>query len=676
MASHEMTQSFLENDWSRAAISLTIPHPQGTSNVMEELDTDDSALPIASAKEPANPEMASVKRVLTLLDKTAKSSRTYGTTNPVAQKFFQQLFEGLTTHLATYSKLAFLVQRSELYFNGEVVYRSEQDSSNESVAFKLYADGIRELAFLEGLAAEDLSFLLDSLWDSLDPEESDDDIVTRLWSKNLSTITLVTAEEIAKASTSEDVYSQPAAAGGEDVFSLPTAGMMEAPETSLRELLDREQARARKGGGTGFDGGGGSEAGDGGTSVGEGTGAGSETGDGTGGGTGRGTGGGAGRQASRFQSGHVGYEVSGEELASLAKEVEAERVRDNITYLLDMLTAILASEKSPAILTKLFDLWGNILDSLTAQGKWLVLDSVLGLLQTSSEVRPDLGDDHKKQLAALLDNLGRPERMKMIETYLNKIPDSSTEGLPTVLLSMAPAAVPGLCALLANLEAPTHQAIVADALVTLAKDQPDHVLRGLSDRRPRYVKNLLAILLKWNNPRFADSVEKLVRYPDVQVRKDVVRAIGIFRPNGNGMKLVGFLSDTEESIRFAALKLLMTGQYKTPYSVWSSLVTAEAFMDRSLSEKRAVFQAMRITSQDEVIPFFESLITERSWTNRKKKEELAALAAEALGKLATPAALAVLDLGQKKSGATVRQACTAALAQAQRQQHLKQAASQ
>jgi HEAT repeat protein len=341
-----------------------------------------------------------------------------------------------------------------------------------------------------------------------------------------------------------------------------------------------------------------------------------------------------------------------------------------------MLTAILASEKSPAILTKLFDLWGNILDSLTAQGKWLVLDSVLGLLQTTTEVRPDLGDDHKKQLAALLDNLGRPERMKMIETYLNKIPDSSTEGLPTVLLSMAPAAVPALCALLANLETPTHQAIVSDALVTLAKDQPDHVLRGLSDRRPRYVKNLLAIILKWNNPRFADSVEKLVRHPDVQVRKDVVRAIGIFRPNGNGMKLVGFLTDTEESIRFAAVKLLMTGQYKTPYSAWSSLVSAEAFMDRSLSEKRAVFQAMRITSHDEVIPFFESLITERSWTNRKKKEELAALAAEALGKLATPAALAALDLGQKKGGATVRQACTAALAQAQRQLHLKQAASQ
>lgn len=599
---------------------------------MDELTTTDSALPASPVKAPPNPELASVKRLLILLDKTAKSSRTYGAANPVAQKFFQQLFEGLTAHLATYSKLAFLVQRSELYFNEEIVYRSEQDSSNESVAFKLYSDGIRELTFLEGLPAEDLSYLLDSLWDSLDPEEEDDDIVTRLWSKNLSTITLVTAEEIAKVST------------GGDVFALPTAGAMEAPESSLRDLLDQERAKAGKERNLGTEGS-------------------SPTGH-------KAAGGGAGR----FQSGHVGYDISDEELATLAKEIETESTRDNTTYLLDMLTAILASEKSPAILTKLLDLWGNVLDSLTAQGKWTVLDSVLGLLHVTAEVRPDLDDGHKAQLAALLDNLARPERMRMIETYLNRTPGASTEGLPAVLLAMTPAAVPALCTLLATLEAPAHQAVVAEALETLAKDQPDHLLRSLSDRRPRYVKNLLAILLKWNDPRFAESVEKLVRYPDVQVRKEVVRAIGILRPNGNGMKLVSFLMDAEESVRLAALKLLMSGQYKTPYSAWSPILSVETFMDRTLGEKRATLLALRATSGDEVIPYFESLFTEWSWTNRKKREELAMLAAEALGKLATPAGLATLELGQKKGGGAVRQACAAALAQAQRQQ-LKQAAS-
>ena len=599
---------------------------------MDEPKIDDDSAPIVPAKEPADPELVSVKRLLTLLDKTAKSSRTYGSSNPVAQKFFQELFEGLTTHLTTYFKLGVLIQRSELYFNGNVVYRSEQDSSNESVAFKLYADGIRELAFLEGLTAEDLSFFLDSLWSSLDSEEDDDDIVTRLWSKNLATITLVTAEEVAKASI------------GGNVFALPTSETMNLAESNLRELLDREQAKARKEKGLGVDG----NSASGNTQAG---------------------------RAGQFQSGRQGYDVSEAEFAALLKEVEAESARDSMTYLLDMLTAILASEKSPTILTKLLDLWGNVLDALAAQGKWTVLDSVLGLLHVTAEVRPDLGDDHKKQLAALLDNLGRPERVKLVETFLNKTPDATTDGLPAVLLAMTQTAVPAFCTLLANLETPAHQTIVAEALETLAKNQPDHVLRGLSDRRPRYVKNLLSILLKWNNPQFADAVEKLVRYPDVQVRKEVVRAIGIFRPNGNGTKLVAFLTDAEESVRFAALKLLMTGHYKAPYSTWSALVSAETFMDRSLGEKRAVFQSARATSGDEVLPFFENLIMDRSWTNRKNKDELAVLAAETLGRSPTPAAVTTLELGQKKGGTAIRQACTAALAQAQRQQHLKQTAS-
>ena len=599
---------------------------------MDEPKIDDDSAPIVPAKEPADPELVSVKRLLTLLDKTAKSSRTYGSSNPVAQKFFQELFEGLTTHLTTYFKLGVLIQRSELYFNGNVVYRSEQDSSNESVAFKLYADGIRELAFLEGLTAEDLSFFLDSLWSSLDSEEDDDDIVTRLWSKNLATITLVTAEEVAKASI------------GGNVFALPTSETMNRAESNLRELLDREQAKARKEKGLGVDG----NSASGNTQAG---------------------------RAGQFQSGRQGYDVSEAEFAALLKEVEAESARDSMTYLLDMLTAILASEKSPTILTKLLDLWGNVLDALAAQGKWTVLDSVLGLLHVTAEVRPDLGDDHKKQLAALLDNLGRPERVKLVETFLNKTPDATTDGLPAVLLAMTPTAVPAFCTLLANLETPAHQTIVAEALETLAKNQPDHVLRGLSDRRPRYVKNLLSILLKWNNPQFADAVEKLVRYPDVQVRKEVVRAIGIFRPNGNGTKLVAFLTDAEESVRFAALKLLMTGHYKAPYSTWSPLLSAETFMDRSLGEKRAVFQSARATSGDEVLPFFENLIMDRSWTNRKNKDELAVLAAETLGRSPTPAAVTTLELGQKKGGTAIRQACTAALAQAQRQQHLKQTAS-
>jgi HEAT repeat protein len=240
---------------------------------------------------------------------------------------------------------------------------------------------------------------------------------------------------------------------------------------------------------------------------------------------------------------------------------------------------------------------------------------------------------------------------------------------------MRPTAVPALCSLLAGLDSPAHQALVSEALLVLGKDQPEPLLRGLLDHRPAYARNLLAILMRWNNPRFADAVEKLVRHPDAQVRKEAVRAIGVLRPSGNGTKLVAFVTDEDESVRLAALKLLMSGKYTASFTAWEPIVSSEAFSDRNPSERRAVFQAIRSTSGDEAVPFWQSLLTDWSWTGRKKKEDLAILAAESLGKLATSSAIAALELGQKKAGSAVRQACMAALAQAEKQRHVKQAAT-
>ncbi|HJT20640.1 MAG TPA: HEAT repeat domain-containing protein [Nitrospira sp.] len=590
---------------------------------MSELEKAQQMMAAAvAAKSTEDPEITSVRRVLKLLDKTAKSNRTYGSTNPVALKFSQQLFEELSTHLSQHSKLTFLVQRSALTCKDQVVYQPENDGGSESLAFKLYGDGIRELVLHQGLTQEDLGFFLDSLWGGVDPTNDDDDIVTRLWSKNLPALTIVTAEEVAKAS------------GSGEGFLLLDQGRTSSDST-LRELLDRELARGKKQAGT-------KQTAEAGPSA-------------------------QGGQAHiRFKSNLIGYEVTDEELAVLAKEISAENQRDSTLYILDMATAILASERSPALLTKLFGLWDNVVDALVREGKWTVLESVLSLLHETEEVRPDLHEDHKRQLASLFDQLGRPERLKAIELYLNRTRDANTEGLSTILFLLKADALPGLCSLLAALEFPAHQAIVCDALVSLAKHHPEPLLKGLSDRRPTYVKNLLSILVKWNDPRHVEAIEKLVRYPDGQVRKEVIRAMSVFRPNGNGAKLIAFVTDVDESVRLAALKVLTSGQYTVSFSAWSPLVSSDEFMERALSEKRAVYQAVRATCGDEAIVHWEQLLTEWHWTNRKKKEELAVLAAETLGKLATPKAVVTLELGQKKGGTAVRHACAMALAHIRR----------
>jgi hypothetical protein len=565
-------------------------------------------------KESSDPEIASVKQLLRQLDKTAKNVRTFGASNPVAQKFSSQLYQDLAKHLESYQTLSFLIQRGELEFKGEVVYRPQAEGMTENIAFKLYADGIRELTFKAGLSQQDLSFFFDALWGEGGQEDEDEDFVTRLWKENLQTVTIVTAEEIVQASS-----------GVQDVLSLQESGTLDAPTSSLREILDREKAKAAP------------------------------------------QGAGKSQERARFQSGIVGYEITPDDLAALAKEIAAESNRDGTRYILDTLIAILASERSPSLLTKLFEVFDSVIDSLIGKGEWGLLENVMGLLHDSETLRSDLSDAHKQQLAGLFNGLGRPERLKLVEAYLNKTPNAKTDGLLTVFLHLRNQDVPSLCLLLANLQVPSHQILVCEVLADLARQTPEPILRGLTDRRAGYVRNLLAIMTKWNDPRHLDAIERIIRYPDPAIRKEVLRILGTLRPKGNGARFVGMLSDPEDSVRHAALRLLTTGNYTAPYAVWEPILTADDFYDRSSTERRLIFQALCFTAKEEADPFWRKLLTEWSWTNRKKKEESAVLAAEALGKAATPSALAALEFGQQKGNAAVREACRTALRVASKQ---------
>lgn len=560
----------------------------------------------AANKETEDPETASVKQVLKLLDKASKNVRTFGQSNPVAQRFFRQFYEALTSHLGAYSDVSLLVQRSELFFHEDPVYGSTSDSSAENLAFKLYSDGIRELTIHKGISEEDVLFFLEALWGKSDSATNDDDdIVTRLWEKNLPTIAVVTANEVMKLSDTETILSP------------QQETSLNSPTSSLRNVIADEQAKQP--------------------------------------------------HKSRFQSGVTGYEVSDEEMAALAEEVRAESSRDTIAYLLDILTAILASESSPGLITKLFDVYEGLIESLLHHGQWGVLEHILCLLLETNTVRPDLSDEHQHTLHALLNSLGTPERIKAIEQYLLKTDVPNTDGLQTILAMMPPASVGALCALLGTLTNPAHQAIVGDAVALIARDQPDVVLKSLADRRPAVVRQILGIIAKWNNPQHADAVEKILRYPDAGIRREVIRTLGHLRPQGNGTKLVPLLNDADEGVRLATFKLLLTGQYSASYTVWEPLVTAAEFAGRPPAERRNIFHAMRATAGDEAVPYLRGLLTDWGWTNRKQREEFALLAVDALRKLNTPAAMAALELGRDKGGSAVKQACTAAMNAASKQ---------
>ena len=579
---------------------------------MSDLKTAQEMLAAAAAaKQSVAPELASVTLLLKSLDRASKNVRTFGHKNSVAQKFFNQFYSELTSHLSQFDTLSFVVQREGLLFQEEVVYGSQTGDASENFAFKLYSDGIREISFHYGIEEEDVLFFFDALWGTVGAAGTeDDDIVTRLWTRNLPTLTIVTADEVMKLSELDDV--------------LTPHGQVPS-DTSIREIIAEAKAKSTK------------EAAD------------------------------SARKA-KLTSGVTGYNVSEEEMAALVKEIQEESRRDSMVYVLDILTAVLSSEKSPDLLAKLLGVYENILKSLFQGGHWMTAEHLLGLLYEAEAIRTDLTDEHKDIIRRVFDQIGSHEFLELVEHYLNTTDSPRTDGLYTILLMMKPASVPALCSLLSNLEQAAHQAIVVNALSELAAETPEILAKYLTDRRPPFVRLLLGIILRWNNPRLADSVERIFRYPDPLIRREAIRTWVTLKPSGSAAKLISLLNDPDEAVILATLKPLLTGHYTASFSTWEPIVHAENFGDRPPAERRNIFHAMRLTSGDEAVPYWTNLLIEWGWTNRKKKEELALMAIDALGKLGTPAAHAALEAGAKKGTAAVKQACAAVMAGVGKQQ--------
>ena len=567
---------------------------------MAQITPSASAYPQECTATPALTEIQAIKQLLALLDKTFKTTRTYGPTNPVAQKFFQQFYHDLTDQLTTHGVLQFMAQRAELLYKGIAVYQST--SSNESLAFKLHADGIRELSFHQGLSEDDLAYFLEALWGTYDSDTSDDDIVTRLWEKNLSTISFVTAEEIVNAA---DVMT---------VLTPQESHALNSPPSQLRHIAATEAAR-QKGGPSG---------------PGE-------------------------------HGGPAIYEISPEEQKQLLEEIEAESARENTAYLLDMLTAILTSETSDALLNRLLELFGDILTALTRDGEWKLLNTFVSLLHEAQELCPNLSEHHKTTLAKLFGSLGHPDSIKAIETALNASPTTNLDDLQALLLMLDSNTAQPLCSLMANLTYKAHRMMVCDVLAIHAKQNPSLLMRGLTDRRWYVVRNFIYIMGKLGHEQFLKHLEPIRTHEDPRVRKEIIRTLRAISPSGKGDYFIPFLNDAEESIRQLALKVLLTGTYTATFAAWAPIVDHKSFHDSSVSKKKAVFLAMRQTIGEECIPYWHRLVTKPSWMNRKKIQEGAILAAEALGALGTSAALLVLKAGQRRFNRAIRKACTEAL---------------
>ena len=565
---------------------------------------------MAESAQPESAEIASASVVFRELDKACRAARTYGLSNTVTRRFFDQLQSVMVAHLETWPVLAVIVDRTELRLEGEVVYRGE-DSLGESLAFRLFGDGVREVRFEQGVDGDDLGALLDALWGRSE-EDEDDDVVTRLWAKDLSTISFVTAEDIIQAPWSEDLAPQ-------------EHGFFAAPPASFEGVIEREKKLAAVA----------SVAGGQGPAA-------------------------AGENLNRSGGGLVGFEVTDQERKVLDRELDDERSVHTGAQVLAMLVAILDSEKSPDVLSRALAAGPAVLDALLSSGNWLALSSLLMALERAAETNDGFEVTHRLLAQRVRDPLNLPERVALIEKGLGTDLGRPMAGLSSVFAFLQPSATGPLCSVLANLSDEEHRAALRDTLIRLGAENPEPVLKGLGDPRAQYVRDLVTIIVAWQQPQAKDVLAMLSVHPAPDVREEALSSIARLHPHGDGAPVIAFASDAEREVRQHALRLLASSRYTVPWEQWKPHLR-EDLIEQPRAEKRMLFQAMRATSGDGAVPFWREMLSGRGWKGRQKREETALLAVKVLSVLGSDAAREALEFGRKEGVSAVRKACAAAI---------------
>ena len=153
-------------------------------------------------QEPPSPEeIASITDVMLAMMRTAKGLRIYLPNNPVLIKFVQDLSGKMVGHLEKYGDIKLTLERFAMRYKGTYVY--ENHDPRESMAFRIYSDGISALQFSQGLRPHEMIVFLEIVGIEQQGYQ-DDDIVTRLWEKGLPHISYLLEEDFLDTDWEED----------------------------------------------------------------------------------------------------------------------------------------------------------------------------------------------------------------------------------------------------------------------------------------------------------------------------------------------------------------------------------------------------------------------------------------------------------------------------------------
>lgn len=567
--------------------------------IQEPRETETAAGPAESDLDPE--ELKSVKEVMSQLAKTAKTLKLYLPNNPMYQKFLQDLYSRMAGHLEGYGDLQLRIKQYQMVYRGEVVY--ENMTSLESLAFKFFVDGLRELTVTEGLELEELTEFIEIISRKYDPDDPDDDIVTLLWDRRLPHIKYLVSEDFIEESANVPMVENPQ--GLEEMvkdqtqFSLP-------PPTDAASVLHQSLGLKL-----------------------------------------------------RDQSLGSIFTLSEDEVSHIRHEMSRDEDINPVSILLNILLEILRIDITDDGFQQTADLLDSVFENLLHRGD---LNYAVRILRAYHELMApgsDLPEPRTVALRASLEKAGSPAMVEAFGAILERSDQIDADQVLVFCLLLGKKAVIPLVDLMGKEERAKIRRTLCEGLVQICRGNIDPLLQGLKDSRWFVVRNVVYVLGRIGNPDCLDKIRFLVNHKEVRVRKELIHTLDLIRDDRSTDILLEMINDPDSAIRTQAVRSIAALQYGPALDILLDKVHKKEFLQYDRRERMEWFRALGQIGGNEMIPLFQRLLARgmRAWFNRAAREDMALAAVEGLRRIGTPESQAVIISGQRTSRKRIREVC-------------------
>jgi hypothetical protein len=261
----------------------------------------------------------------------------------------------------------------------------------------------------------------------------------------------------------------------------------------------------------------------------------------------------------------------------------------------------------------------------------------------------------------IVDKAGSPEKLRILFQEASEI-----ETVRQYLLLLDKNSIQHMIGILGELQDMKQRKLLCEVLAESGRQDIHVFSAALNDERWYLVRNIAMILGMTRNPAGVKLLEKVMRHPNVKVRREVVKALEGIDSEDIKRLFLDVLKDDDLTIRIRALKALKRFKDTSLFQTFKQYVSLEGLKKKSFEEKKEMLETFALLGGKNAFPVLSELFRKKGFIEKDDITEIRAAVAYGLGLVNMPEAFMLVEKESGSKKDILREACHRVLREMQK----------